>query len=200
MADKKISALTAASTPLAGNEVLPIVQSGSTVKVPVSDLTAGRAVSAASLTASTGNVNIGTAGQGVSFAANTNAAGMTSELLNWYEEGTFTPVVAASSGTLTSYVATASYVRVGRVVTVFASVKITDVGTGSGGLAISGYPFASQNLGADTITAGIGIYREGAVTGNTGAAFISKNSTSGVVVGAIGTGYVFEWTLVYQAA
>jgi len=49
MADKKISALTAASTPLAGTEVLPIVQSGSTVKVAVSDLTAGRSVSATGL-------------------------------------------------------------------------------------------------------------------------------------------------------
>jgi len=38
MADKKISALTAATTPLAGTEVLPIVQSGATVKVPVSSL------------------------------------------------------------------------------------------------------------------------------------------------------------------
>jgi hypothetical protein len=52
MADKKISALTGASTPLAGTEVLPIVQSGSTVKVAVSDLTVGRAVSMASVTAS----------------------------------------------------------------------------------------------------------------------------------------------------
>jgi hypothetical protein len=59
MADKKISALTGASTPLAGTEVLPIVQSGATVKVAVSDLTAGRAVSASSLT-TTGNVGIGT--------------------------------------------------------------------------------------------------------------------------------------------
>jgi hypothetical protein len=42
MADKKISALTSASTPLAGTEVLPIVQGGATVKVAVSDLTAGR--------------------------------------------------------------------------------------------------------------------------------------------------------------
>ena len=50
MADKKISALTAATTPLAGTEVLPIVQSGATVKVAVSDLTAARAVSALSLT------------------------------------------------------------------------------------------------------------------------------------------------------
>ena len=39
MADKKISALTAASTPLAGTEVLPIVQSGATVKVATNDLT-----------------------------------------------------------------------------------------------------------------------------------------------------------------
>jgi hypothetical protein len=53
MADKKISALTAASTPLAGTEVLPIVQSGATVKVAVSDLTAGRAMAASSLTTAT---------------------------------------------------------------------------------------------------------------------------------------------------
>jgi hypothetical protein len=36
MADKKISALTSATTPLAGTEVLPIVQSSATVKVAVS--------------------------------------------------------------------------------------------------------------------------------------------------------------------
>ena len=35
MANKKISDLTLATTPLAGTEVLPIVQSGSTVKTPV---------------------------------------------------------------------------------------------------------------------------------------------------------------------
>lgn len=50
MADTKISALTAATTPLAGTEVLPIVQSGVTKQVSVADLTAGRAVSASSLT------------------------------------------------------------------------------------------------------------------------------------------------------
>jgi hypothetical protein len=56
MADTKISQLTGATTPLDGTEVLPIVQSGTTKKVAVSDLTAGRAVSAFSLT-STGNLN-----------------------------------------------------------------------------------------------------------------------------------------------
>lgn len=39
MADKKISDLTAATTPLAGIEVLPIVQSSTTKKVSVNDLT-----------------------------------------------------------------------------------------------------------------------------------------------------------------
>jgi hypothetical protein len=50
MADKKISQLSNATTPLAGSETVPIVQSGSTVKVPVSDITAGRQVSAAGVT------------------------------------------------------------------------------------------------------------------------------------------------------
>ena len=39
MADLKISALTSATTPLAGTEVLPIVQSSTTVKVATNDLT-----------------------------------------------------------------------------------------------------------------------------------------------------------------
>lgn len=39
MADKKISQLSSASTPLAGTEVLPIVQSSATVKVATDDLT-----------------------------------------------------------------------------------------------------------------------------------------------------------------
>jgi len=56
MADTKISALTAATTPLDGTEVVPLVQGGTTKKVTVSDLTAGRAVSMLSATA--GNVQI----------------------------------------------------------------------------------------------------------------------------------------------
>jgi hypothetical protein len=63
MADTKISALSAATTPLAGTEVLPIVQSGTTVKVAISDVTAGRAVSAASVAVSTGNLSFGSTGQ-----------------------------------------------------------------------------------------------------------------------------------------
>jgi len=50
MANVKISALPAATTPLAGTEALPIVQSGVTAKVSIANLTAGRSISASDLT------------------------------------------------------------------------------------------------------------------------------------------------------
>lgn len=52
MADLKISQLTNATTPLAGTEVLPIVQSSTTTKVTVANVTAGRDVAAKSFAAS----------------------------------------------------------------------------------------------------------------------------------------------------
>lgn len=73
MADKKISQLTAASTPLAGTEVLPIVQSGSTVKVSAADVTAGRAVSASSLTLTGSPLAATSGGTGQSSAFSANA-------------------------------------------------------------------------------------------------------------------------------
>jgi len=64
MADKKISALGASTTPLAGTEVLPIVQSSTTVNVSVSNLTAGRSVSAASLSLTTTPLGVASGGTG----------------------------------------------------------------------------------------------------------------------------------------
>ena len=52
MADKKITQLTAATTPFAGTEVLPIVQGGATTQVSVANLTAGRDVTALNATVS----------------------------------------------------------------------------------------------------------------------------------------------------
>jgi hypothetical protein len=68
MANSKISALTSATTPLAGTETLPIVQSGATVKATVANLTgagnyAGSFTSLAyttTLTGGTGIVALGT--------------------------------------------------------------------------------------------------------------------------------------------
>ena len=48
MANTKISALTSATTPVAGTEVLPIVQSSATKQVSIANLTAGRSVSGTS--------------------------------------------------------------------------------------------------------------------------------------------------------
>ena len=50
MADTKISALPASTVPLAGTEVLPIVQSSTTKQVSVANLTAGRTFSALGMT------------------------------------------------------------------------------------------------------------------------------------------------------
>ena len=136
MADKKISALTSATTPLAGTEVLPIVQSGATVKVAVSDLTAGRAISATQLTLTTGNLIVAS-GQGVDFSATPGTG--TSELLSDYEEGTWTPTDASGAG-LTLTVNQATYTKVGRQVT--AQLYVTYPTTADvSGAAIS-LPFA----------------------------------------------------------
>ena len=50
MADSKISALPASTVPLAGTEVLPIVQSSTTKQVSVANLTAGRTFDALGMT------------------------------------------------------------------------------------------------------------------------------------------------------
>lgn len=142
MADKKISTLTGATTPLAGTEVLPIVQGSATVKVSVANLTAGRAVATAG-GSFTDNVTQSTAAKGINFTANTPAAGMTSQLLNWYEEGTWTPVVTSGSGTITSYTAAGRYTRIGRQVTLTWYISVSDNGTGAGYINITGAPFSS---------------------------------------------------------
>ncbi len=282
MADYKISALTGATTPLAGTEVLPIIQGGATVKVAVSNLTAGRAVSATQLTstiatgtapfvvASTtnvanlnasslngatfaapgaiggttaaagtfttgtftngtysasikpraaaadglaigtditsaanvlnlagdidgggtgggvniayyssisatwntaltirntagnfstlnlmtagGNVNIGgnlvptAAAKGFNFTANTPAAGMTSQLLNWYEEGTWAPNQGAGLTVVGAFTSNGTYVRIGRSVTVKGQVLgATTVAVAAAGVMTSNLPFTAAS-------------------------------------------------------
>jgi hypothetical protein len=59
MADTKISALPAATTPLAGTEVLPIVQGGVTEQVSVANLTAGRSVAVGAVTSQVRTFSLG---------------------------------------------------------------------------------------------------------------------------------------------
>lgn len=164
MADQKISALTSATTPLAGTETLPVVQSGTTKQTSVANLTAGRSVSAAELTLSTGNLVIGTSGKGIDFSADGSAAGMTSELLDDYEEGTWTPTFASSSGSFTSItydaaVTGAKYTKTGNVVHIQGSIRTSAItaGTASGNLLITGLPFSAvaNATGQDGNSSGI---------------------------------------------
>jgi hypothetical protein len=71
MADLKISQLPAATTPAAGTEVLPIVQSGTTSKIAISDLTSGRNVSAATFL---GGLDTNIAAAGLTVTGTTVAA------------------------------------------------------------------------------------------------------------------------------
>jgi hypothetical protein len=277
MADKKISALTGAATPLAGTEVLPIVQSGSTVKVSVGDLTTGRTVALrnANLTGGaavinigatgdntyhylrsidndgqaiyigndsatgsffgagaygrviysegakplkvfvngayraeydtsgnykldTGNLVIGTAGKGIDFSAATHAAGMTSELLNDYEEGTWTPTATSQTGAITSYASGGTYTRVGRQVTVTAYVDLTNVGTAGGFLQISNFPYKNGAASGAGYLQQMGVVRETGVTGVIYAALLNGNATNGVVSSLAGGAII--WSNSYQYA
>jgi hypothetical protein len=150
MADKKISALTGATTPLAGTEVLPIVQSGATVKVAVSDLTAGRAISATQLTLTTGNLIVAS-GQGVDFSA-TSGAG-TSELLNDYEEGTWTPTQGAGLVVTGDFSSSGTYTKIGRQVTVHGQLSgATNIACTAGGVFTTGLPYAPAIVNSASAT------------------------------------------------
>lgn len=58
MADLKISQLPAATVPLAGSEVLPIVQSGTTKQVSIDNLTTGKTVTATAVNSTTFDTNV----------------------------------------------------------------------------------------------------------------------------------------------
>ena len=195
MADTKISALTAATTPLAGTEVLPIVQSGATVKVAVSDLTSGRAISATQLTLTAGNLIV-PSGNGIDFSATPGAG--TSELLSDYEEGTWTPSVASTSGSITTITgATGQYVKVGRLVQLTGYFVIANNGTGAGLLNLTGLPFARNSIfyvgsGREMLATGNGLFVYFDVLTTT--LYIQKYD--GTYPG--GTGYGIAFSISYQ--
>ena len=93
-----------------------------------------------------GNLVIGTSGKGIDFSANSSPAGMTSELLDDYEEGTWTPSLGGDT-TYTSQ--TGTYVKVGELVFIKGEMIVLLRGTGSNN-TVSGLPFSSTT-GVDAI-------------------------------------------------
>lgn len=268
MADKKISQLSAATTPLAGTEVLPIVQSGSTVKVSVANLTAGRSTSVGFLdvaatagkvgnlnttnanglyltgqtngtsrwdfgsakqvfnagteadfglgtrggylalgvnaehlkiasggnaTVTTGNLVVGTAAKGIDFSANAGAAGMTSELLNWYEEGTWTPT-DASGASLTFTSPTGRYTRVGNVVFLFGFVQYPVTASGANA-SIGGLPF-TVNSNSSALQGAV-TYSQVATVRSIGVNPSTTNTTVYTFAGAAVTNATLSGTVLY---
>jgi len=93
---------------------------------------------------SAGNLVIGTNGKGIDFSANTSdAGGMTAEILDDYEEGTWTPVLGGQGGTSGQSYGNqnGTYTKVGRSVTCCFYVNMTTKGTITGDLHILGLPF-----------------------------------------------------------
>lgn len=94
-----------------------------------------------------GNIVIGTAGYGIDFSADPSAPGMTSELLDDYEEGTFTATLTASTPPSSPPTSTGHYTKIGRLVTVMTTFTNVDTTGASGTYFITGLPFAAANNG-----------------------------------------------------
>jgi hypothetical protein len=90
-----------------------------------------------------GNLVIGTAGKGIDFSADPSAPGMTSQLLDDYEEGTWTPSVVALTGAITAFTSSGTYTKIGRQVTVNFDFTVTNNGTGATAIGLSGLPFSA---------------------------------------------------------
>jgi len=97
-------------------------------------------------------------GSGIDFSANANATGMTSELLDDYEEGTWTPVLAGEStaGTFTPDSSTAGiYTKIGNIV--YCQMTCSGTVAGASGLpTVTGLPFtvaSSASVGGNAVFA-----------------------------------------------
>ena len=94
-----------------------------------------------------GNLKVA-GGHGIDFSADGNLSGTTNELLQEYEEGTYTPSASnfSTTGTVTL---SGRYVKVGRVVTV--GLRMASTGTIAHGVsAFITLPFAITNQGEDS--------------------------------------------------
>ena len=77
-------------------------------------------------------------GKGIDFSATSDAGGMTSELLDDYEEGTWTP--SSNAGAMT--IGSAHYVKIGSQVTAQAYITFPSM-SGVSGVTIGSFPYAT---------------------------------------------------------
>jgi len=137
--------------------------------------------SGGNITASAGNIVQGTAAKGFDFSANTPLAGKTSTILNWYEEGTWTPNQGAGLTLVGAFSSTGKYTRIGRNVTVSGTV------TGATSVAVTAAGVVTSNLPFTVGTAGHGNATNAAVTASAVIICTGTSVTSAAAIAATGT-------------
>jgi len=108
-----------------------------------------RITSAGNVEVNTGNLVIGTSGKGIDFSATSDGSGtMTSEVLDDYETGAWTPRLDGSttSGTGTYTKNTGYYTKVGNKVHVQGYITTSSLGTMAGFISLRDLPFALSGL------------------------------------------------------
>ncbi|AIT81221.1 hypothetical protein [Novosphingobium pentaromativorans] len=132
----------------------------------------------------TDTIGVGTApsasGSGVSFPA-TQSPSTDPNTLDDYEEGTWTPTVTAGSGSISSYSATGTYTKIGRMV--FCSVTITITANGTGAVSVK-FTLPFSIAGGDYVGHG----RENAISG-AGLQVLGPAGESGATVFTYANGY-----------
>lgn len=148
-----------------------------------------------------GNLVIGTAGKGIDFSADPSAAGMTSELLDDYEEGTWTPTVegSTSAGTGTYSGQLGRYTKIGNIVHFSAWINVSGH-TGTGDMRITGLPFTAANLPAIRAAVPAGYFANLTVPANSVPTGYVVNNTSYVQMGSMATAGSGTANLVMDAA
>jgi len=123
---------------------------------------------------------------GITFPA-TAVAATDANTLDDYEEGTFTPTVAAGTTTTGSVTATGTYTKVGRIVSVSGYIGATTVSYNpAGGGFISGLPFAVISN-----TIGTAVMKNGNNSGSSVASVEAGSAILGYASIANGAGTIF---------
>jgi hypothetical protein len=107
--------------------------------------------------------------------------------LDDYEEGTWTPVIGAQTGSLTAYTSSGTYTKVGRTVYINGKFIVTTTGTASGYAQVGAYPFTPDS-NFDTQ----GVAREGSSSGDIYFSLLTTGGP-GFIIGISGNGGI-NWT------
>jgi hypothetical protein len=156
MANSKISALTAATTPVAGTEVLPIVQSSATVKLAISDLTPGLST----ITAAKGGTGQTSYAVGDLLYANT-----TTTLAKLADVATGNALISGGVGVAPSYG------KIGLTTHVSGTLPVANGGTNLTSFTANGLVYASST---SALATGSAITFDGTNFATTGTATASK--------------------------